>query len=149
VSGSVAAPNSTPPGDTTVGALRAVGHEHRSVKQEVRANLLAAICSGRPRFPGVVGFDDTVAPDLERALLAGHDVVLLGERGQGKTRLVRTLVTLLDEWTPVIAGADLHEHPYDPITPASQRRAAELGDDLPVTWVHRRDRYAEKLATPE
>ncbi len=88
-------------------------------------------------------------PQLERALLAGHDVVLLGERGQGKTRLLRTLVGLLDEWTPVIEGAELPEHPLDPITPASRRRAAELGDDLPVAWLHRSLRYAEKLATPD
>ncbi len=134
---------------TTLGELRERGHEHRSVKAEVRANLLELIRAGRPRFPGVVGFDETVLPDLERALLAGHDIVLLGERGQGKTRLIRTIVGLLDEWTPAIAGAELHEHPYDPITPVSRRRAAELGDDLPVSWVHREDRYAEKLATPD
>ena len=88
-------------------------------------------------------------PQLERALLAGHDVVLLGERGQGKTRLLRALVGLLDEWTPVIAGAELGEHPYAPITPASRRRAAELGDDLPVAWRRRDERYTEKLATPD
>lgn len=146
------APTARPDGPglpTTLGALRVTGHQHRTVKQEVRQNLLARLADGGPRFPGVVGFDDTVLPDLERALLAGHDVVLLGERGQGKTRLIRTLVGLLDEWTPVIAGAELHEHPYEPITPASRRRAAELGDDLPVAWVHRDERYAEKLATPD
>ncbi len=121
----------------------------RSVKAEIRENLLAQMRAGVPRFPGVVGFDETVLPDLERALLAGHDLVLLGERGQGKTRLIRSLVGLLDEWTPVIAGAELHEHPYDPITPGSRRRAAELGEELGVAWVHRDDRYAEKLATPD
>ncbi|HEY6796760.1 MAG TPA: magnesium chelatase [Kineosporiaceae bacterium] len=134
---------------TTLGALQASGHVLRTVKTEIRENLLARMREGGVRFPGVVGFDETVLPDLERALLAGHDVVLLGERGQGKTRLIRTIVGLLDEWTPVIAGAELHEHPYDPITPASIRRAAECGDDLPVAWVHRDDRYAEKLATPD
>jgi magnesium chelatase subunit I len=134
---------------TTVGALRASGHEYRTVKDELRSNLLVRMRSGQTRFPGVVGFDETVLPDLERALLAGHDVVLLGERGQGKTRLIRTIVGLLDEWTPAIAGAELHEHPYHPITPASLRRAAELGDELGVAWVHRSDRYAEKLATPD
>jgi magnesium chelatase subunit I len=141
----------TPPAHlpTTLGGLRAAGHELRSVKAELRDNLLARIRAGEPRFPGVVGFDDTVLPDLERALLAGHDLVLLGERGQGKTRLIRTLIGLLDEWTPAIAGAELHEHPYAPITPASRRRAAELGGELSVTWVHRGDRYAEKLATPD
>ncbi len=134
---------------TTLGALRASGHVHRNVKAELRQNLLELMRAGKPRFPGVVGFDDTVLPDLERALLAGHDLVLLGERGQGKTRLIRTIVGLLDEWTPVIDGAELNEHPYDPITPASRRRAAEFGDDLPVAWVHRDERYAEKLATPD
>jgi magnesium chelatase subunit I len=133
----------------TLGALRASGHVQRSVKAELRENLLDLMRAGKPRFPGVVGFDDTVLPDLERALLAGHDVVLLGERGQGKTRLIRTIVGLLDEWTPAIDGAELHEHPYDPITPASRRRAAELGDELPVTWIHRTQRFAEKLATPD
>src|SRR5436305_9571967 len=117
---------------TTLGALRASGHQYHTVKEEIRANLLARMRTGEPRFPGVVGFDETVLPDLERALLAGHDLVLLGERGQGKTRLIRTVVGLLDEWTPVIAGAEIHEHPFHPITPASRRRAAELGDDLPV-----------------
>jgi len=160
VSGSAALPPAqtapTPPATpwpadlpTTLAALRAGGHVQRSVKQEVRHNLLARMREGIPRFPGIVGFDDTVLPDLERALLAGHDLVLLGERGQGKTRLIRTLAGLLDEWTPVIAGAELHEHPYHPITPASRRRAAELGEALPVAWVHRDDRYAEKLATPD
>jgi len=96
-----------------------------------------------------MGFGDTVLPQLERALLAGHDVVLLGERGQGKTRLLRTLVGLLDEWTPVIEGAELAEHPYRPITPGSVRRVAELGDDVPVGWLHRSLRYTEKLATPD
>ncbi len=86
---------------------------------------------------------------MERALIAGHDFVLLGERGQGKTRLLRALIGLLDEWTPVIGGAELGEHPYQPITPESIRRADELGDDLPVEWRHRSERYTEKLATPD
>ena len=106
-----------------MGALRASGHVQRAVKEEVRANLLAALRSGRDPWPGIVGFSDTVLPQLERAVLAGHDVVLLGERGQGKTRLLRTLVGLLDEWTPVIEGAELAEHPYQPITPGSIRRS--------------------------
>ena len=88
-------------------------------------------------------------PQLERALIAGHDVVLLGERGQGKTRLLRSLTGLLDEWTPVIAGSEIGEHPYDPITVGSQRLADELGDELPISWRHRSERYTEKLATPD
>src|SRR6266545_4995647 len=133
----------------TVGELRAAGYTTKSVKDEIHDNLLAALRDGRNPWPGIVGFDRTVLPQLERALLAGHDVVLLGERGQGKTRLLRTLAGLLDEWTPVIAGAELGEHPFEPITPGSRRRAAELGDELPVAWRHRDERYTEKLATPD
>jgi magnesium chelatase subunit I len=140
-----------PPADLpgTLGALRAAGHRYRSVKQELRDNLLARMRSGAPRFPGIVGYDDTVLPEVERALLAGHDMVLLGERGQGKTRLIRSLVTLLDEWTPVIPGSVLNEHPLHPVTPASRTLVAESGDDLPIGWLHRSMRYGEKLATPD
>jgi magnesium chelatase subunit I len=144
--GSLKPPANSP---RTLGALRPSGHLQFDVKSEVRANLLAALRSGRDPWPGIIGFGDTVLPQLERALLAGHDVVLLGERGQGKTRLLRSLVGLLDEWTPVIEGSELAEHPYQPITPGSIRRAAELGDDLPVAWLHRSLRYTEKLATPD
>jgi magnesium chelatase subunit I len=133
----------------TAGELRAAGHRFRTVKEELRENLLARLRSGEPRFPGVVGYDDTVLPELERAILAGHDLVLLGERGQGKTRVIRGLTSLLDEWTPVIAGSELNEHPFEPITPASRRLAAEAGDALPVAWLHRSLRYGEKLATPD
>ncbi|WP_220093569.1 sigma 54-interacting transcriptional regulator [Flexivirga caeni] len=141
---------STPaPTISTVGELRAAGHRQRTIREELRGNLVARLAAGDDPWPGIQGFDDTVLPQLERALLAGHDVVLLGERGQGKTRVLRTLVGLLDEWTPVIDGSELGEHPYEPITPASRRRAAELGDELPVAWRHRSERYAEKLATPD
>jgi magnesium chelatase subunit I len=133
----------------TVGELYAAGHRERGVKQEIRENLLTALAEGDGIWPGILGFDGTVLPQLERALIAGHDFVLLGERGQGKTRLLRALVGLLDEWTPVIAGAELGEHPYSPITPESIRRAQELGDALPVAWKHRSERYTEKLATPD
>ena len=136
----------------TVGELRAAGHRERGVKQEIRENLLTALAEGpdsREIWPGILGFEDTVLPQLERALIAGHDFVLLGERGQGKTRLLRALIGLLDEWTPVIGGAELGEHPYSPITPESIRKAATLGDDLPVEWRHRSERYTEKLATPD
>jgi magnesium chelatase subunit I len=142
----VTAPSDLP---STVGELRASGHVEKSVKEEIRDNLLIALADGEDVWPGIFGFEDTVLPQLERALIAGHDVVLLGERGQGKTRLLRSLTNLLDEWTPVIEGAELGEHPYSPITPESIRRAAELGDDLPITWRHRSERYTEKLATPD
>jgi magnesium chelatase subunit I len=134
---------------TTLGALRASGHEHRPVRTEIRDNLLAQMRSGEPRFPGIVGFDATVLPALERALLAGHDLVLLGERGQGKTRLMRTVALLLDEWTPVIDGCEINDHPYAPVCTRCQRLHAELDDDLPVAWKHRSERYSEKLATPD
>lgn len=133
----------------TLAELRASGHRERGVKAEIAENLLAALAAADPLWPGIFGFDDTVLPQLERALIAGHDIVLLGERGQGKTRLLRALTDLLDEWTPVIAGAELGEHPYSPITPESIRRAAEEGDALPVAWRHRSERYTEKLATPD
>jgi magnesium chelatase subunit I len=133
----------------TVGELRAAGHEFRTVKEELRDNLLDRLRRGAPRFPGIVGYDDTVLPEVERALLAGHDMVLLGERGQGKTRLIRGLVELLDEWTPYITGSELHEHPYLPLTPANRRLAAETGDLLPISWLHKSQRYGEKLATPD
>ncbi|MCW2766618.1 MAG: magnesium chelatase, partial [Nocardioides sp.] len=134
---------------TTVGELRASGHQHKPLRTEIRDNLLAALREGRNPWPGLHGFESTVIPQLERALIAGHDVVLLGERGQGKTRVLRTMVGLLDEWTPVIEGAELGEHPYDPITTTSKARAAQLGDDLRISWRHRDERYAEKLATPD
>jgi magnesium chelatase subunit I len=139
----------TVPTPTTLGSLRASGHIHKTVKEEVRDNLLDRLAGGGPRFPGIVGFDDTVLPELERALLAGHDLVLLGERGQGKTRLIRSLTHLLDEWTPVVAGCEINDHPFAPICVACRRRREELGDDLPVAWRHRGDRYGEKLATPD
>ncbi|HEX6887274.1 MAG TPA: magnesium chelatase [Candidatus Nanopelagicales bacterium] len=142
-------PTGAPPDPRTVGQLRASGHRQQHLRQELRGNLLAALAEGHDPWPGIHGFESTVIPQLERALLAGHDVVLLGERGQGKTRLLRSLVGLLDEWTPIIDGAELGEHPYEPITAASRRRAAELGDDLPIAWRHRSERYAEKLATPD
>jgi magnesium chelatase subunit I len=133
----------------TLGALRASGHEHRTVKDELRENLLASLREDRDPFPGVVGIEDTVRPQLERAILAGHDLVLLGERGQGKTRLLRTLVGLLDEWTPVIEGSELHEHPYEPVTVWARRTVAQHGEATPVAWRHRSERYGEKLATPD
>ena len=133
----------------TVGELHASGHRERGVKQEIRENLLDRLARGDDVWPGIIGFEDSVLPQVERALIAGHDFVLLGERGQGKTRLLRSLTGLLDEWTPVIARAELGEHPYSPITPESIRRAQESGDDLPIEWRHRSERYTEKLATPD
>ncbi|HJQ05276.1 MAG TPA: magnesium chelatase [Nocardioides sp.] len=133
----------------TVGELRASGHVLKSLRQEIRDNLLTKLATGENPWPGLHGLDDTVVPQLERALIAGHDVVLLGERGQGKTRILRTLMGLLDEWSPVISGSELGEHPFDPITVQARAAAAEHGDALRISWRHRSERYAEKLATPD
>src|SRR6266516_1201907 len=137
------------PAIATVAELRASGHAYEPVKDEIRRNLLAAMRAGEHRFPGIIGFDQTVIPQLERALLAGHDTMLLGERGQGKTRLIRTLSELLDEWTPAVKGCEINDHPYQPVCARCRRLAAEQGDALAVTWRHRSERYGEKLATPD
>ncbi|MFL6025166.1 MAG: magnesium chelatase, partial [Marmoricola sp.] len=121
------AAQAAPPVHATLGALRASGHVQRSLREELRENLLAALAEGRDPWPGLHGFESTVIPQVERALLAGHDIVLLGERGQGKTRLLRSLVGLLDEWTPVISGSELGEHPYEPVTVTSKQAVAAYG----------------------
>ena len=133
----------------TLGELRASGHVSRRTKAELRENLLERLRAGTTAFPGIVGFDETVLPELESAVLAGHDLVILGERGQGKTRLMRTLAGLLDEWSPEIAGCEIHDDPYAPVCVRCRALAAELGDELPVEWRHRDERYTEKLATPD
>ena len=138
-----------PPRISTRGELRASGHEYQTVKDEIRQNLLAELRAGRDPFPGIIGFGQTVLPQLERALIAGHDLILLGERGQGKTRLIRTLGGLLDEWTPVVAGCEINDHPYAPVCARCVRLSRELGDDLEISWRHRDERYGEKLATPD
>ena len=139
----------TKPDIATLGQLRASSHQPKSLRQEIRDNLLTRLAAGEDPWPGLHGFGDTVIPQVERALLAGHDIVLLGERGQGKTRLLRSLVGLLDEWTPVIAGSELGEHPFEPITHASRHAVEKYADGLPITWRHRDERYSEKLATPD
>jgi magnesium chelatase subunit I len=141
--------SSSPPAPATLGELRASGHQYQTVKAEIRRNLLDRMRAGEDAFPGIIGFGQTVLPHLERALIAGHDAILLGERGQGKTRLIRTLTGLLDEWTPTVTGCEINDHPYAPVCARCRRLADELGDDLPVTWRARADRYGEKLATPD
>ena len=137
------------PPAATLGQLRASGWISRSVKDELRENAIARIRSGEPLFPRVLGYEDTVIPQLENALLAGHDVVLLGERGQAKTRLIRALVDLLDEWMPIVAGSEINDDPYEPISRYARDLVAEHGDDTRIEWVHRDRRYGEKLATPD
>ncbi|HCM80935.1 MAG TPA: magnesium chelatase [Corynebacterium stationis] len=140
---------SLPPNVSTVGELKAAGYQHRTLRAEIRENLLAKLRAGEDPWPGLHGLDQTVIPQVERALIAGHDIVLLGERGQGKTRLLRSLVALLDDWIPIVAGSELREDPFAPITDATRERAEKEGDGLAVDWVTRDDRYAEKLATPD
>ena len=137
------------PTATTLADLRASGHELKAVKAEIRDNLLLRLAAGQTAFPGILGFDETVLPEVERALLAGHDLVLLGERGQGKTRLIRTIIGLLDEWTPVITGCEINDHPYAPVCVRCNRLVEDQGEATPVSWKHRSDRYGEKLATPD
>ncbi|HEV8579244.1 MAG TPA: magnesium chelatase [Thermoanaerobaculia bacterium] len=133
----------------TLGALREAGYRPRSVKQEIRDNLRASLRNGGPLFPGILGYDRTVIPSVINALLAGHDFILLGLRGQAKTRILRSLITLLDPEVPVLAGTELNDDPLAPISTHGQRLAAEAGDDAPVEWLAREQRYNEKLATPD
>ena len=133
----------------TIGELRAAGYADRTVKQEVAANAAERLRQGLPRVEGLVGFDETVLPALETALLAGHDIILLGERGQAKSRILRSLVGLLDEAVPVIAGSDVNDHPYRPFSPRARALVAEHGDDTSITWLTPEQRFAEKLATPD
>lgn len=133
----------------TIGELRASGFEDLSVKDELRRNLLSRLDRGDRLFPTIVGFDDSVIPALERGILAGHDLILLGERGQAKTRLIRHLVELLDAETPIVAGCEINDHPYRPICARCRAMVAEHGDATEIEWIPQDRRYAEKLATPD
>jgi magnesium chelatase subunit I len=133
----------------TLGQLRESGWQSVPVKEEVRRNAVAKIRAGEPLFPGVLGYDETVLPQLENALLAGHDVIFLGERGQAKTRMIRSLVGLLDEELPIVGGSEINDDPYAPVSRHARDLIAEKGEDTPIEWVHRDARYGEKLATPD
>jgi magnesium chelatase subunit I len=142
-------PSQDKPQDTTLGELRAAGFRSRTVKQEMRANLLEQVRAGEPFLPGVLGYDETVLPQLENAILAGQDVILLGERGQAKSRIARALVGLLDPWLPYVAGTELHDDPLHPVSPLARSIVAEAGDATPIAWWASSDRYSEKLSTPD
>ena len=133
----------------TLGQLRESGWTSVPVKEEVRRNAAARIAAGRPLVEGVLGYEATVLPQLENALLAGHDIIFLGERGQAKTRMIRSLTELLDEWMPIIAGSEINDDPYEPTSRHARDLVANHGDDTPIEWVHRSTRFGEKLATPD
>jgi magnesium chelatase subunit I len=134
---------------TTIANLRASGWHSRTVKDELRANLIARLADGRDVLPGIVGFEDSVIPAIENAILAGHDLVFLGERGQAKTRMARLLTGLLDEWLPVLRGGELNDDPFAPVSAAARAIVEREGDDAAIDWLPRDRRYAEKLATPD
>ncbi len=134
---------------STLGELRASGYKPRSVKSELRENLIEKLRKRERIFTGILGFDDTVLPDVERAILSRHNVLLLGLRGQAKTRIARLMVQLLDEYVPVVAGSELNDDPLHPISRYAHDLIAEKGEDTPITWLHRNERYVEKLATPD
>src|ERR1700683_3555571 len=139
----------TPPPDvTTLARLRDSGWASIPVAEEIRRNASARIAAGQPLVTGVLGFEDTVLPQLENAVLAAHDAILRGERGQAKTRIIRSLVGLLDEWLPIVAHSEINDDPYHPVSRFAKDLLAEAGDDTPVSWVHRSERYGEKLAAP-
>ncbi|MCC6314186.1 MAG: sigma 54-interacting transcriptional regulator [Thermomicrobiales bacterium] len=133
----------------TLGALRASGYQPRSLREEMRANLIAKIRKGEDLFPGVVGYDQTVTPQIENAILSGQDIIFLGERGQAKTRLARSLVNLLDETIPVVAGSEINDDPFAPVSRYARDLVDERGEETPIEWVGRERRYGEKLATPD
>lgn len=133
----------------TIGGLRESGWTSRSVKAELRQNIVAKLKADEQLFAGIMGYSETVIPQLEHALLAGHDLVFLGERGQAKTRMIRSLVELLDEWMPIVAGSEINDDPFNPVSRYALDLVADNGDSTAISWVNRRDRFGEKLATPD
>ncbi len=134
---------------STLGELRESGWQSRPIKDELRANAITKIAAGEPLVDGILGYEDTVFPQLENSILAGHDLIFLGERGQAKTRIIRSLTGLLDEWMPIVAGSEINDDPYAPISHHARLLVAERGDETPIEWIHRDRRYGEKLATPD
>jgi magnesium chelatase subunit I len=133
----------------TLGELKTSGWKSISVRTEIRNNVLAKIATGKPIIDAVMGYESTIIPQLENALIAGHNIILLGERGQAKSRIIRSLVNLLDEWTPIVAGSEMNDDPLQPVSAYARQLVAEHGDETRITWIGREDRYGEKLATPD
>ncbi len=133
----------------TIAQLKQSGYQPKTIKQELRENLITALKSGNTVFENIHGYQDSVIPDIERAILSGHNINLLGLRGQAKTRIARSMVNLLDEWLPIIAGSEINDDPFNPISHFAKQKIKELGDETPIDWIHRNDRFVEKLATPD
>ncbi len=142
-------PSSPMPHSSTLAELLSAGYERRSLRQELSDNLQSRLRKGEPLFPGVIGYEETVIPALENALLCGHDMIFLGERGQAKSRMIRALVGLLDEWIPIVEGSEINDDPLAPVSSHARAQLERHGDETKITWLHRDDRYGEKLATPD
>ncbi|MBP9193236.1 MAG: sigma 54-interacting transcriptional regulator, partial [Saprospiraceae bacterium] len=133
----------------TLGELKASGYQSKSIKDELRENLISKLQNSSSRFEGILGFENSVLPDMERAILSRHSILLLGLRGQAKTKIARQMITLLDEYIPVIEGSEINDDPLQPISAYGKKRVTELQEETPITWLHRSQRYVEKLATPD
>lgn len=133
----------------TLGELKNSGYRSKSIKEEIRQNLIAKLIAKETAFPTIIGYEDTVIPDVERALLSKHNILFLGLRGQAKTRMARLMTGLLDEYIPTIAGSDINDDPLNPVSKYAQDQVAAHGDETPIHWIHRNERYGEKLATPD
>ncbi|MCS6906061.1 MAG: AAA family ATPase [Bacteroidia bacterium] len=133
----------------TLGDLKESGYQRQSIKDELRKNLIAALQKQQPVFPGIIGYENTVIPELQNAILARHNILLLGLRGQAKTRIARLMVELLDEWIPIVQGSEINDDPLFPISRYARERILEEQEDTPIEWIHRQERYVEKLATPD
>jgi magnesium chelatase subunit I len=132
-----------------LGELKQAGYQHKTIKEELRANLIEKLKKKEKIFDGVLGYDHTVIPDIERAILSKHNIILLGLRGQAKTRIARQMINLLDEYIPYVADSEICDDPFQPISRFAKELIAEKGDNTPIAWLHREERYAEKLATPD
>ena len=133
----------------TIRELKEAGYKFKSIKEEIRQNLIRKLQAKEETFTGILGYEDTVIPDVERALLSKHNILFLGLRGQAKTRMARQMTELLDEYIPVIAGSDINDDPLHPISKYARDMILSKGDDTPIEWIHKSERYGEKLATPD
>jgi magnesium chelatase subunit I len=137
------------PSSTTLGQIKKIGYQSKTIKTEIQKNLITAIQNKTNVFEGILGYEDTVIPDIERAILSGHNINLLGLRGQAKTSIARKMIYLLDEYVPFVSGSEINDDPFSPLSKYAKDLIAEMGDETPISWLHRENRYTEKLATPD